>query len=479
MSIREKTISGITWSIIDNFSYLGINFIIGIILARLLSPIEYGLIGMIMIFIAVSDAFIDSGFSQALIRKKDCTQQDYSTAFYYNLAVGLSCYLILFAAAGTISYFLNETRLVLLIRVLGFNLIINSFGIIQRTILVKRINFKLQAKISIVSSTFSGFVGIGMALFHCGVWSLVGQMMSKNICTVVLLHLGNRWKPTKTFDTRSFRDMFGFGSRLLLAELLNTAYRNVYYLVIGKYYSAEHLGFYTRAEQFKNLPTQNITSVIQRVTYPVLATLRDEPIQLKTGYKKLIKSTMLLSFVVSIWMAAVAPTLVMALIGKQWLPASEFLTLLCFSGMFYPINVLNLNLLKVLGRSDIHLRLEVIKKALATPIIVVGIFYGIRHMLWGMIVIALAGYLLNSYYTGKFIDYPTLEQAKDVLPSFIVAGATGGMVFIASRFISLAPVLMLFSQLLMGAVVCLMLCEVSRLSDYLYLKKIVLEKLKR
>jgi O-antigen/teichoic acid export membrane protein len=479
MPLREKTIAGMAWSFVDNFSYMSLNFVTGIILARLLSPMEYGLTGMIVIFIAISETFIDSGFSQALIRKSDCTQRDFSTVYYYNLAVGILCYAILFFSAGLISDFLNEKRLVLLIRVLAINLVINSTGVIQRTILIKNINFKMQAQISVIATIVSGAIGIAMAVGHCGVWSLVGQMISRSLCTVVLLRRGNKWKSIRVFDWRSFREMFGFGSKLLLAELLNTTYRNVYYLIIGKYYSAENLGFYTRAEQFKNLPTQNLTGVIQRVSYPVLATMRDEPEQLKSGYKKLICSTMLPSFVISIWMAAVAPTLIRALIGEKWLLSAEYLRLLCFSGMFYPLNVLNLNLLKVLGRSDIHLHLEVIKKVLLAPIIVIGVFYGIRNMLWGMIVMALIGYFLNSYYTGKFIKYKTLEQIRDVLPSFLVAAATGLIVFMASRFVMLSPIPLLSLQVLMGVLICVLLCETTRLSDYLYLKGIVVETFHR
>ena len=250
-------------------------------------------------------------------------------------------------------------------------------------------------------------------------------------------------------------------------------------MIIGKYYSAESLGCYTRAEQFKNLPTQNITSIVQRVSYPVLATLGGAPSQLKAGYKTLIKSTMLISFVMSIWMAAVAPTLVVALIGPKWLPAAEYLSLLCMVGMFYPLNVLNLNLLKVLGRSDIYLKLEVIKKVLAVPIIAVGIYYGVKSMLWGMIVFSLVGYVLNSYWTGRFVNYSTLEQLRDVLPSFLVASVTGGTVFLVTRLLHMSPVPLLSSQILIGAVVGLVLCEGTRLPDYLYLKRIVLETWKR
>jgi teichuronic acid exporter len=479
MSLKEKLLSGITWSFVDNSAYLGISFVAGIVLARLLSPVEFGLIGMITIFIAISDSFVDAGFSQALIRKTDCTRQDYSTVFFYNLAVGIFCFGLLYVSAGVISDFLNQQKLVLLIRVLALNLVINSFGVIQRVMLIKNINFRYQAQISIISTSLSGAIGIVMAFYGCGVWSLVGQTISKNVATVVLLHVGNRWRPERTFSLKSFRELFGFGSKLLLSDLLNTAYRNVYYFIIGKYYSAQDLGYYTRAEQFKSLPTQNLTSVIQRVSYPVLVTLREDPAQLKAGYKKLISSTMLISFILSIWMAAVSPTLIRALVGEKWLPAADYLSLLCFSGMFYPLNVLNLNLLKVLGRSDIHLHLEVIKKVLSVPIIVVGIFYGVTSMLWGMIVIVLISYFINSWWTGKFIDYPTLEQIKDILPSLLVATAAGVIVYLVSRLVSLAPIPFLLIQLLIGALVSVALCEVTHLSDYLYLKKIVMEKLNR
>ena len=276
MSLKQKTISGLLWSFIDNFANLGITFIVGIILARLLSPKEFGLIGMLTIFIAVSQSFINSGFSQALIRKKDPSQEDYSTVFYFNMIIGVVCFLVLFLCAGLISRFFKEPQLKPLVQVLGLSLIINAFTIIQQTILTKRIDFKLQAKISIISSVVSGVTGIGMAFAGYGVWSLVIRTITMYAMSSILLWSWNRWKPDLVFSIQSFKELFSFGSNLLISGLIDTIYRNVYYLVIGKYFSAQELGYYTRADQFSSLPSSNLTSVIQRVSYPVLSSIKED-----------------------------------------------------------------------------------------------------------------------------------------------------------------------------------------------------------
>jgi len=477
MSLKQKTIKGLTWSFIDNFSNQGIVFLVGIILARLLSPKEYGLIGMITIFIAISQSFIDSGFSDALIQKKECSEDDYTTVFYFNLAIGIIFYVLLFFAAGVISNFYNEEKLLLLVRVLGVNLIINSFGVIQRTLRTKTLNFKLQAKISVVSSSFSGILGIGMAYWGCGVWSLVGKTIAQNLCSVVLFWLSSNWKSRGSFSFSSLKELFGFGSRLLLSGLLNTAYKNSYYLIIGKYYSASELGFYTRAEQFKNLPSKNFTGIIQRVTYPVLSSIQDEPQKLKEGYKKLIKSSMLISSILMLGMAAVAPTMILVLIGQKWLPAAVYLQLLCFAAIFYPLHVLNLNMLAVQGRSDLFLRLEIIKKILAVPTIIIGIILGIKIMIIGMIANSLIAYYLNSYWSGKFIGYSMSEQVKDIMPSFLLSAFTGLIVFITGIVLHAVPLVMLIAQITFGAAMFLGICELLKIQDYLYLKDIVAEKI--
>ncbi len=474
-SLKNKTISGIFWSAIDSFSGQGITFIVGIILARLLTPQEFGLIGMLTIFISISEAFINSGFSQALIRKKDCTEVDYSTVFYFNLTAGVALFLILFIAAPMIASFFNEPQLKPLVKVLSLSLIISSFTVIQRTTLTKRIDFKLQTKISVIAALGSGGIGIGMAYTGFGVWSLVFQTLSKQSINSLLLWLWNRWRPMLTFSIESFKELFSFGSRLLASGLIDTIYRNIYYLVIGKYFSAQELGYFTRAQMFKDLPSKNLNSVMSRVTYPVLAQIQDNPAKLKAGYKKMIKSIMYISMTLMAGLAATAEPLVITLIGDEWKPAIIYLQLLTFTGMMYPLHSINLNMLQVLGRSDLFLRLEIIKKIIAIPVILIGIIYGIKIMILGMWVNTLIAYYLNSYWSGKGINYSMWEQVKDILPGFFIAIIMGVLVFIVGQLLKENNFLILIFQITIGAAITLIISEVFKPEAYKELKKIAKE----
>lgn len=475
-SLKNKTVSGLLWSFVDNFANLGISFIVGIILARLLSPREFGLVGMLTIFIAISQSFIDSGFSQALIRKKNPSQVDYSTVFYFNLIIGIICFLILFFCSGLIARFFKEPQLKSLVQVIGLSLIINSFTIIQRTILTKRIDFKLQTKISIIASIISGIVGIGMALTGYGVWSLVIKTIVMYLMTSILLWLWNKWKPILIFSLQSFKELFSFGSKLLISGLIDTIYRNVYYLIIGKYFSAQELGYYTRADQFNALPSSTLTTVIQRVSYPVLSSIQDDKERLKAAYKKIIRSTMLITFVLMLGMAAIAKPMILTLIGIKWEPCIIYLQMLCFVGMFYPLHAINLNMLQVQGRSDLFLRLEIIKKSLAVPIIIVGIFLGIKAMIFCMFFLNLIALYLNSYWSGRLIGYSFLQQIKDILPSFLLAVIMSTVVF-AEGLLPLSLLPLLIIQLITGAILTFGFCEVFNFKDYIYIKEIVKEKL--
>ena len=479
MTLRDKTIHGLAWSLIDNFAKLSITFLIGIILARLLTPREFGLVGMVTIFVALSQSFIDSGFTQALIRKKDCTQTDYSTVFFFNIASGIFFYLVLFLLAKPISQFFNEIQLKLIVQVLGLNVIINSLAIVQRARLTKDINFKLQARISIISTMFSGGIAIWMAYSGYGVWSLVIKSVMAFAFTSFLLWLWNKWKPSLIFSKESFRGMFSFGSKLLLSGLIDTTYRNIYLVIIGKFFSAIDLGYYTRAEQFANLPSQNILSVIQRVSYPVLSSIQFDKKRLKAAYQTLIKSTMLITFVLMFGMAAIAEPLVRVLIGEKWLPSVVYLQLLCFVGMFYPLHALNLNMLNVQGRSDLFLKLEVIKKTLAVPVIIFGIVYGIKILILGMIILSIIALYFNSYWSGKLIGYSFFQQIKDIIPSFILALLMGLIVFSIGTFLNVSPMLKLITQIPVGALIFIGIAEAVKLNDYLYMKVVFFEKLKR
>jgi O-antigen/teichoic acid export membrane protein len=428
---------------------------------------------MLTIFIALSTSFINSGFSQALIRKKDCTPEDYSTVFYFNFVVGQLIYLILFFSAPLISTFFKEPQLTPLVRVFGVVLIIESFSIIQRTTLTKIINFKLQSLISITSALFSGFVGIAMAYAGYGVWSLVFKTISMQAINSALLWLLNKWRPIKKFSKRSFKELFFFGSKLLASGLIDTAYRNIYFLVIGKYFSTAELGYYTRADMFKDIPSQNINGIISRVSYPVMADLQNDDNQLKTGYKRLITCTMLITFVLMLGLAAVAESMVIALIGEQWRPSIIYLQMLCFVGMLYPLHALNLNMLKVKGRSDLFLKLEIIKKILAIPTIVIGVFFGVKIMIAGMITNSLIGYYLNSYWAGRLINYPMQEQILDIIPSFGIALLNSLLVYATGFLLPDIYLIKLLLQILFGAGFALILCELFRPSEFIYIKDIL------
>lgn len=425
----------------------------------------------------LSAVVVNSGFGAALIRKQNCTDVDFSTVFYFNLVVGVLFYWILFFSSPTISFFFNEPQLTNLVKVLAIVLIIDSLTIIQRTILTKRIDFKLQTKISVVASIMSGAVGITLAFNGFGVWSLAVMQITQRAVNSGLLWLWNRWRPLFVFSKTSFNELFSFGYKLLISGLIDTLYRNIYLLIIGKYFSAQELGYYTRAHQFQSLPSQNINSIISRVSYPVLAQMQDDKAALKRNYQKLIKSIMFITFVLMMGMAAVAEPMVITLIGEQWRPCIIYLQLLCFVGMMYPLHALNLNMLNVQGRSDLFLKLEIIKKILAIPVIVIGVMFGIKAMIVGMMVNTQVAYFLNSYWSGRFIDYSMKDQVKDILPSFVLAVTMGAIVAGIGWLLPFGNLAILAVQVVAGAVLVFVMAEVTQLEAYVFMKKILHDKI--
>lgn len=477
-SLRHKTIRGVGWSFVDNIASSGITFLVGLVLARLLTPAEYGLMAMIAIFIAISNSIIDSGFSNALIRKIHVERVDYNTVFYFNLIISILVYAILYIASPVISVFFKEPVLVEVTRVIGWVLIINALAIIPRTQFVRNVDFKTQTKVSLISSISSGIIGIGMALGGMGVWSLVGQQLSRQFLNTLFLWIYSKWRPVLEFSTQSFKELFGFGSKLLLSGLLDTIYKNIYYIVIGRFYTSAQLGQYTRAEQFNTIFSSNLTSVVQRVSYPVLSSIQEEPERLRQAYRKVIKITMLITFACMMGLAAVAKPLIIILIGEKWLPAVYLLQIICFSGMLYPLHAINLNILQVKGRSDLFLKLEIIKKIIGVFPIIVGIFYGIECMLWGSVVISLIAYFLNSYYSTNLIYYPTSKQIKDILPTFVVSLIVASVMW-GATFLNISVYILLPVQISAGLILALLIYEKLRLDEYLEVRQLVLSALKR
>lgn len=470
-SLKGKTIHGVIWSLIDNVSSSGVIFFVGIILARLLTPEEYGVMAMVSIFIAISNSIIDSGFSSALIRKVKVKPIEYNTVFYFNLLISLLLYICLFFISPFIALFFREPILCEVMRVIGLILIINALSIIPYTIFVREINFKTQTIISLIASVGSGVIGVWMAFSGQGVWSLVGQQLGRQCLNTLFLWFFCHWKPTVSFSMTAFKEMFGFGSKLLLSGLLDTIYKDIYYIVIGRCFSSSILGQYTRAKQFSMVFSTNLTTVVQRVSFPVLSSIQDDSIRLREAYRKVIKSTMLVSFACMLGLAAIAKPLLILLISDKWLPAVYFLQIVCFSNMLYPLHAINLNILKVKGRSDVFLKLEVIKKVLAIFPILVGVYLGIEMMFWGSVIISVISYFLNAYYSASLINYSVYEQLKDIFPSFIVSLGVGFLMWSIS-LLSISYYLMLIIQLSTGFILAYLIYNWLRLDEFLEIKSI-------
>lgn len=428
-SLKNKTVKGIVWSSVERFSVQGIQFLVMIVMARLLTPKDYGLVGMVAIFIAVAQSLVDSGFSQALIRKQNRTETDNSTVFYFNIVVGILLYLVLFVIAPWVADFYDSPELTALMRVVCLSVVFNSFVVVQRALLTVNIDFKTQAKASLTAAVVSGVIGIGMAYSGFSYWSIVAQQLVNLGLNTLLLWIFTRWRPRWIYSWGSFRELFTFGSKLMVSGLLDVVYRNMYLLVIGKVFTASSLGYYTRANQFAEFPSSNLTGIMQRVTYPVLCQIQDDDERLAQIYRRFLRLSAFLIFPLLVGLSAVAEPFVLLLLKEQWLFAATLLQIICFAMMWYPIHAINLNLLQVKGRSDLFLRLEIIKKAIAVLILCVTIPMGLIAMCVGQILSSLIALIINTNYTGKLIQVGFLRQMRDLLPTLLLSLSMWGVVY--------------------------------------------------
>ncbi|MBQ8035068.1 MAG: lipopolysaccharide biosynthesis protein [Bacteroidales bacterium] len=420
-TLKEKTAKGLGWGFIDNFVGTGITAVVSIILARILSPEEFGLVGMIAIFIALGNSLMDSGFSGALIRKENVTDKDLSTVFYTNLILSIIIYAILFVSAPFIAEFLNTPILVKLVRILSLSVLIMSFTQVQKVNFIRKIDFRTQAIISLAASLVSGIASIWMALDGYGVWSLVVQQLSKQAVVSLLLWIFSTWKPSIIFSWSSFKEMFSFGSKLLACSIISVIWNEIYSLVIGKMYNPVSVGYFTRAEKFKGLVTSNIGQVVQRVGYPVMSSIQSDPQRQVRVYRKVVRLTMLITSTLVMGLIGCADAMIEVLIGAKWLPAAEYLRILGLSGIFLPLILSSVNVFNANGKSDKTLLLEIIKTALAVIPVTLGIVCNIKFLLWGMVGISLLSYLIHAAFVAKEINYTVWQQVKDILPFFIIS----------------------------------------------------------
>ena len=433
-SFRQKTITGLKWSAFERFSSQGLAFIFNIVIARILIPADYGIIALIAVFMGVSQVIINGGFAAALIRKQDRTEEDFSTVFYYNVLAGIFLYLLLFIAAPWIADFYKMPILIPVTRVAGLNMIIASFSTIHITKLTIAVNFKTLAKISFISTVITGMVGIFMAYLGYRVWALVFQGLAASVLSTILLWTYVKWKPLMIFSTASFRNLFGFGSKLMLSGLLDTLYNNLYQMIIGKKYTTTDLGYFTRATMLVQLPSNNITEVIQRVTFPVLSEMQQDLKALTSNYQRLLKMSAFIIFPIMVFLIALSEPLVRLILTDKWLPIVPLVKILSLSYMFYQIHAINLNLLKVKGRPELFLKLEVIKKIIITIVLFASVPFGILMMCYGTVLTSVISLVINTYYTGKLIQHGFLKQMNDIGPAFFISLLAGFAAFLPTLY---------------------------------------------
>ena len=464
-SLKNKTVKGIGWSALDNAARYGMQFVIGIVLARLLSPDDYGLLGLVSIFTMVCTALVNGGFTTALIRKKNATDNDYNTVFICNLGMSLMLYVVVFLCAPLIANFFERQELIALVRVSSLGLIIGALGLVQRTRLTKRIDFKTQTKITLVSTVVSGIVGIGMAIAGFGVWALVAQQLTTQALSTILLYIYNRWLPRFRFSTESFHELFGFGWKMMVSALIDSIWKELYQVIVGKFYSPATLGQYTRARHYAKLFSSNLTTVVERVTYPVLSSIQDDKERMVSAYRRIIRTSMFITAVALFSLGAVSEPLIYCMIGPKWHDAATYLPLICITFSLYPLHAINLNMLQVQGRSDLFLGLEVVKKVIVLAPLFVGAFVGIMPMLWVNMLIGIIAYFLNSYYSGRLLGYSTWMQLRDIAPSYALAIAIALSVWFL-KYLPLSYWIILPLQLVVGTAMFFTLCKLFKMKEY-------------
>ena len=476
--LKDKTVKGTFWSAAETFLGQAVIFVVQLVLARILSPEEYGLIGIVTIFITVMLGIVDSGFSSSLIRKQDASDKDYNTLFYFNLIVSIVMFVLLFIGAPWISRFFEQPQLVSLVRVMGLMLIIQAISIVQNTILIKNIDFKTKTKASFISAIIGGGIGIGMALSGFGVWSLVGQQLSRVIVGSVCLWAFNKWRPKLIFSISCLKEMWNFGWKLMLSGLLSNIWSELKKVVVSKFYSPAMLGQYAKSNEFARIFSSNFTGIIQRVTYPVLSQVQDDKTRMISSYRQVIKVTMFVTAILMFALGAISEPLIYCLIGPKWHTAATFLTIICIYQSMYPLQAINLNMLQVQGHTDIFLYLEIVKKIVFIGPLLIGAFISIYWMLLSSIIANIIAFFMNSYYTGRDLGYTSWMQIKDIAPSYGVAITVALSVYFF-KFLPISNWIILPIQLVVGTLVFFAVCETSKLPEYIEVKGIAQNFIKK
>ena len=426
-ALKKQTVIGVFWNFLEQILRKGVGIVTTLTLAWFLVPEDYGLIAMMAVFLAFSGLIMEGGFGQALIRKRDVTQLEYSTAFFSNIVLAIFSYGVLFFFAPLVADFYNEQVLVDLIRVSGLGIILGSLVIVQDAVLVRSLQFKVRLKVSLPAAIISGIIAIILANMGYGVWALVVQSLVSSLLSVFFYWRLKVWRPSLEFSWHALKELFGFGGYLLVAQMTGIPFKNMYVIVIAKFFSVSVAGYYFFAEKIKDLLISQLVETVQNVTYPALAKIQNEDIRLKQGYRKVISITTFLLFPFMALLAALAEPLFQVILSTDWYPAVPYLQLMCLAALLYPLHSINLNILKVKGRSDLVLYLGIFKKTVAIAIFYVTYQYGIMEILMGQIVSSVLAYIPNSYFSKKLIGYSITEQIIDFVPGLLLSLFVAGL----------------------------------------------------
>nr|WP_317632847.1 lipopolysaccharide biosynthesis protein [uncultured Flavobacterium sp.] len=478
MSLKKQALRGAVWTYSQQFGTQLISFLVSIVLARILLPEEFGLIGMIAIFMGIGTTLFDGGMTSSLIRSDNLEDSDYSTVFIFNLLVSIGVYFIVFAGSPFIADFYNQPELTNITRVYALSFIFSAFGSVQNTILTKAMNFKKQALLTIPSLLLSSFVGILMAKRGYGVWSLVGMTLANTFVFSCVLWISSGWKPNLKFSKQKFKKHFNYGYKLTLSGLLDIIFTNMYQIVIGRFFSASIVGYYTRANQLMMMPVANVSSALNKVAFPLFAQLQNDDGRLKNAYKRIMLLVIFIICPVIVLMIVLAKPLTILLFTDKWLPMVPIFQVLCLSGLLYPLHLYNLLILQVKGKSDLFLKIEVIKKIIAAIVLIVSFYYGLFGLLWGQLFFSIIALFINTFFAGLMINYTMKQQLKDMLPIFLLSACMGGAMYLLDHYLvsDLSNILSLFLNSLFGVAIYLGLSYVFKIESLLEIKNIILKK---
>jgi len=475
---RKHIINNLLWKILERTGAQGAALITSIILARSLLPEDFGVIALITVFITIANVFVQSGLGTALIQKKDTNSTDFSSVFYISLLIATILYGILFFLAPFIALFFDLPQLTLIIRVISLTLFPFAFNSIQSAFVIKNMQFKKLFLSSFTATIISGIVGIIMANNNFGSWALVGQQLSNSITVCLIMWFTVKWRPKLIFSFKSLRTLFSFGWKLLVSNLINTTYNEIFSLIIGKKYTSDILGFFNRGKQFPSLIVTNIDSAIQTVMLPAYSSNQDNKVKVKQMMRRSIVTSSFLIFPAMVGLAAVAESFISIVLTDKWLPAVTFLQIYCFFYAFQPIQTANLQAINAVGRSDIYLKLEIVKKIIGLSILSITVFFGIYAIAIGGAISSVISTFINSYPNKKLLNYSYIEQMRDILPYFFLSIFMGVIVLCVQLF-QFNALLTLFTQIIVGLLIYLGGAYLFRLESYIYILKIIKETLKK